>query len=258
MIGLCVLVASVAAAVRAEERRPSTLPPLSTAQKPFTGKLTEEDLPPASGPMSPPATALPSPQGYSAPVASPHPALVPPFPAPGVTVPLGGPVPFPPRPAVITNVPPPLPPKDTFTPEERVALHFVEEGEAALGHNDLDRAQERFERAVAVAPFQPYSYYFLARVAFARRAHQQALAFSHKAELLFARSDETWRGETASLKGIIYEDLGDYVHARVAYQRCLQLVPGHLKALTALTRLSESVEDPVASAQEPLQNVSIP
>src|SRR5207248_9202422 len=96
------------------------------------------------------------------------------------------------------------------------------------------QARAQFQRLVAVAPLQPYSYYFLGRVDFALGEHQQALAFVHKAELLFAPDDRAWRSETARLAGAIYEDLGDYAQARAAYQRCLQLVPSNLSALSAL------------------------
>lgn len=144
--------------------------------------------------------------------------------------------------------PPSLPVHTGLSPQDVAALRFVEDGKSALGRDDVEQAREQFERAVAIAPSQPYGYYFLGRVAFVRGEHKHALAFLRKAELLFAQSDQAWLGETASLQGAVYEDLGDYTHARAAYRRCLQLLPANLKALSALARLAG--EEPLPS--EPL------
>jgi tetratricopeptide (TPR) repeat protein len=143
------------------------------------------------------------------------------------------------EPAASVPVAPVLPANTVLSPRELAALRFVEAGRSLLDQADLDRAREQFERAVALAPFQPYGYYFLGRVAFARHQHKQAVAFLRKAELLFARGDQAWLGETTSLQGAVYEDLGDYAQARAAYQRCLQVTPANLKALSALARLPE-------------------
>jgi tetratricopeptide (TPR) repeat protein len=134
---------------------------------------------------------------------------------------------------------PVLPANPTLSPREQAALRFVEAGKGLLEQAELDRAREQFERAVALAPLQPYGYYFLGRVAFARHDNKQAVAFLRKAELLFAQGDRAWLGETTSLQGAIYEDLGDYTRARAAYQRCLQAAPANLRALSALARLPE-------------------
>jgi tetratricopeptide (TPR) repeat protein len=161
-------------------------------------------------------------------------------------------VPQPPTPVEVpslNNSPPSLPTNAALSAQDLVALRFVEAGKDALGQEDFDQARERFEKAVAVAPFQPYGYYFLGRVAFARGEHKQALAFLHKAELLFAHDNWGWLGEAANLKGAVYEDLGDYAQARVAYLRCLQLVPHNLSALSALARLP--VEEPLPSETLP-------
>jgi len=132
-----------------------------------------------------------------------------------------------------------LPANTAPSPQELVALRFVQAGKVLLDQANLDRAREQFERAVVIAPLQPYGYYFLGRVAFARHEHKQAIAFLRKAELLFTPGDRAWLGETTSLQGAVYEDLGDYTQARAAYQRCLQVAPANLKALSALARLSE-------------------
>ena len=124
-------------------------------------------------------------------------------------------------------------------PSDRVALRFVKEGRDILTVGEFERAQLLFERAVELAPFQPYSYYFLGRISFAQRKLQQALAFLQKAELLLPRTHTEWLGETICLRGQVAEDLGDIREARLAYQRCLHFAPNSLQALTALARLPQ-------------------
>lgn len=239
----------------------------------FGGRLIEEDLPPEpariESPIIAPLKAAPvslEPARIRSPIVTPLEALpAPPEPvrtAVPVVVPsesmaippqpfMGEEVPFVREeiPSGATNAPPPLPTKDVLSPKEVVALRFVEEGRDAIEQGDLNRARVRFERAMSVAPLQPYSYYFLGRLALARGEHQQALAFLQRAELLFPPKDRVWRGETAGLKGTVYEDLGDYDQARTAYQRCLRFTPSHLKALSAVARLS--VEEPLPSENSP-------
>lgn len=124
-----------------------------------------------------------------------------------------------------------------LSPQDLVALRFVEGGRALLEQAQFELARERFEEAVAVAPQQPYGYYFLGRLTFLQGDHQQALAFLHKAELLFGANDRAWRGEAACLRGAIYEELRDDHQARMAYRQCLELMPRNLRALSALARL---------------------
>lgn len=147
-------------------------------------------------------------------------------------------------PPTVTGIPA-LPALSAVPAQESIALGFVEDGKTLLDQHDQDGAQELFERAIGVAPFQPYSYYFLGRLAFARGDHKQAIAFLQKAELLFAKAERAWLGETMSLKGTVFEDLQDYEHARVAYRRSLRFVPANLKVLSALARLPE--EEPLPS-----------
>jgi tetratricopeptide (TPR) repeat protein len=136
------------------------------------------------------------------------------------------------------SVPLLLPPNTSLSALDVVALHFVESGKTAFEREEWDRAQEQFERAVSIAPLQPYGYFFLGRIAFGHGDHKQALAFLHKAELLLPPSEQVWRSETANLLGVVYEDVGDYEQARKAYQRCLQLTPTNLKAISAMARLA--------------------
>ncbi len=196
----------------AEGGQPPAIAPSSRASLWLSGSMSEEDLPAEEAQTNAPAVPVES-----------DPVL--PQPVTVEVTPL------------TTPAPPPLPAPVTSSPQDLVALRFIEQGKGALAQGDFDRAREQFQRAVAVAPLQPYGYYFLGRVAFALDEHKQALAFLHKAELLFTSDDQAWLGETAGLEGAIYEDLGDYTQARAAYQRCLQLVPSNLSALSALARL---------------------
>lgn len=144
---------------------------------------------------------------------------------------------------------PPLPAATAFAGRELVALKFIEEGKAHFDREEWEPAREQFERAVSLAPFVPYSYYFLGRIAFAERDLKSALAFLQKAELLFPRTNHAWLGETTSRKGTVYEDLQDYAQARTAYRRSLRFQPANLKVLSALARLPE---------EEPALSVAIP
>ena len=147
---------------------------------------------------------------------------------------------------LINSAMPTLPAANTLSSQDQVALHFVEAGMEALAREDFEQAKEQLERALEIAPLQPYSYYFLGRLAFVRGEHKKALPFLQKADLLFLHGDQAWRGEAARLRGAVYEDLGDYAHARASYQLCLQLAPANLRAMSALARLSS--EEPYSGA----------
>jgi Flp pilus assembly protein TadD len=121
-------------------------------------------------------------------------------------------------------------------PQDVVAMHLIDEGKKYMAEGDYEGAVEHFEQAVATSPSQPRGYYFLARVSFLQKQYRQALAFLEKAELLFGHSSE-WQGEVHSLKGAIYEEVGDEARARLAYERALQFTPQNLSALSGLTRL---------------------
>ena len=143
---------------------------------------------------------------------------------------------------------PPLPPLNSFSNRELVAFSFIEEGKVYFDRGEWELAQAQFERAVGLAPFLPYGYYFLGRIAFARKDPQSALAFLQKAELLFPPTERAWLGETTSVKGAVYEDLEDYTQARETYKQSLRFQPANLKVLSALARLPE--EEP--SFREPI------
>ncbi len=134
---------------------------------------------------------------------------------------------------------PRLPDPAVFSPQDRIALHFVEQGQAALSREDFPRARIFFERAVNLAPLQPYGYYFLGRTTFAQGDAPQALVFLLKAELVLSEENEDWRAKTKCLQGMIHEDLGAYAAARLSYQRCLEFSPHSLRAITALARLPD-------------------
>lgn len=134
---------------------------------------------------------------------------------------------------------PPLPAANSFSDRELIAFTFIEKGKDHFDREEWELAQEQFERAISIAPFLPYSYYFLGRMAFRHGDLKSALAFLQKAELLFPRTNRAWLGETTSIKGTVYEELNDYKEARAAYRRSLHFQPANLKVLSALARLPE-------------------
>lgn len=228
---LALLLWSGSSALQAAAGSAMTFAQLTGSSSTPRGHVSEEDLPPEESQ----APALPL--GEVSPLPPP----------PSAAKKIEGTAPVPPvakEPPVTAPTAPVLSANAKLSPQELVALRFVEVGKGLLAQENLDRAREQFERAVSLAPLQPYGYYFLGRVAFARREHKQAVAFLRKAELLFTPGDRAWLGETTSLQGAVYEDLGDYVQARAAYQRCLQVAPTNLKALSALARLSAEEPPP--------------
>ena len=148
---------------------------------------------------------------------------------------------FPYRGMVQEHVAPPLPDPAVFSPQDRIALHFVAQGQAALIREDFQCARVFFERAVNIAPLQPYGYYFLGRTAFAQGDARHALVFLLKGELALSESEEDadWMAKTKCLQGMIHEDLGAYADARRSYQRCLEISPQSLRAISALARLPD-------------------
>ncbi len=135
-----------------------------------------------------------------------------------------------------------LPDPAVFSPQDRIALYFVEQGQAALGQEDFHRARIFFERAVNIAPLQPYGYYFLGRATFAQGDAHQALVFLLKAELALSEENADWMAKTRCLQGMIHEDLGEYGEARCSYQRCLEISPQSLRAMSGLARLPDENE----------------
>jgi len=151
------------------------------------------------------------------------------------------------EPLPMSSAPPTLPAADTLPPREQLAVHCVESGVEALSRGDFEQAQEHFERALEVAPLQPFGYYFLGRLAFARGEHKTALVFLRKADALLVRGDQAWRGEAARLRGAVYEDMQDYRRAQAAYRQSLQLTPTNLRAASALARLASEELDSSAA-----------
>ena len=140
--------------------------------------------------------------------------------------------------SIVTSGPPVLPAPSQLPPREKVALSFVIAGVTAMDKDDGGQARLLFERAVEIAPLQPYSYFFLGRLALHRGEHQIALPLLRKADILLTRGDQAWRSEAMSTQGAVYEDLGEIPQARKAYRRSLQLSPQNLRAMSALARLA--------------------
>src|SRR5262245_52512023 len=133
----------------AEERNP--LGDLST------GRVDEEDLPAEESPFSLPAEAemgpLPS-NEREPPLLSPDPVVVPPT-EPEDSAPfLSRPPEWDVAPPTVRGIPS-LPDPIAFSPQEQVALRFVEEGKGMMEQENFEGARERFERAISIAPTQP-------------------------------------------------------------------------------------------------------
>src|SRR5581483_1937412 len=147
------------------------------------------------------------------------------------------------EPQVVTSGPPPLPTQNSLPPREQVAVSIVAAGVAAMDKEDVTQARMLFERAIEIAPLQPYSYFFLGRLALTRGEHQKALPLLRKAEILLTRGDQAWRSEAMSAQGAVYEDLGEIPQARGAYRKSLRLFPQNLRAMSALARLAGEEPD---------------
>ncbi len=147
------------------------------------------------------------------------------------------------EPQVMTSGPPPLPAQNSLLPREQVAVSVIAAGVAAMEKEDVIQARMLFERAIEIAPLQPYSYFFLGRLALTRGEHQKALPLLRKAEVLLTRGDQAWRSEAMSAQGAVYEDLGEIPQARRAYRKSLRLFPQNLRAMSALARLAGEEPD---------------
>lgn len=147
------------------------------------------------------------------------------------------------EPPVATSGPPALPGTDSLLPRERVAVTLVAAGVEAMDKEEGGRARSLFERAIEIAPLQPYSYYFLGKLALTHGEHQRALPLLRKADTLLTRGDLAWRSEAISTQGAVYEDLGELPQARRAYRKSLRLFPQNLRAMSALARLAGEEPD---------------
>ena len=141
--------------------------------------------------------------------------------------------------SVMTSGPPDLPATRTLLPHERVALSFVIRGQEAMAREEEDIAKDYFERAIEIAPLFPFSYYYLGKQAFLYGKHEQALPLLQKAITLLAPRDRVWCGEALRLEGAVYEDMGEYGHARATYLQSLDFAPANLQTRSALARLSD-------------------
>ncbi|MGE0827142.1 MAG: tetratricopeptide repeat protein [Candidatus Binatia bacterium] len=141
--------------------------------------------------------------------------------------------------STLTSGPPDLPAARTLLPHEQVALSFVIRGREAMAREEAAVAKAYFERAIEIAPLLPFSYYFLGKLAFLYEKHEQALPLLQKAGTLLARRNHLWCGEALRLLGAVYEDMGEYEHARATYRQSLDFAPANLQIRSALARLSD-------------------
>jgi tetratricopeptide (TPR) repeat protein len=126
----------------------------------------------------------------------------------------------------------------TTPPQTAAAFRLIEEGRTWLERGQIDRAQERFERAVATDPANVQGYYFLAQAHYLAKRYDQAEGFVSRAIGLAARSDATWQARIYALQGSIFEAIGRYPEARQAYQIAMRADPLNTTAQTGLARLS--------------------
>jgi tetratricopeptide repeat protein len=124
-------------------------------------------------------------------------------------------------------------------PNVAAAIRLIEEGRQQRNQGHVDKALERFERAVAIDPTNAYGYYFLAQLHYRQKNYDQAIAFSSRAATLSARTDRTCLGRVYSLQGAVFEEVGRYPDARKAYQRAVDADPNNLAARVGVGRLAQ-------------------
>jgi tetratricopeptide (TPR) repeat protein len=132
----------------------------------------------------------------------------------------------------------------TTPPNVAAALRMIEEGRDWMQRQEQDRAQDRFERALAIDPSNPYGYYFLAQLHFETQGYDQAIAFAEKAAVLSARSDPVWTARAFALQGAVFEQAGRYRDAREAYRKALAADARSLPARSGAARLGNSDAEP--------------
>ena len=161
----------------------------------------------------------------------------------------------PPTPASLAALPPQAGPPDalatspelesllthigpTTPPNVAAALRLIEDGRQQMQQGRYDRALDRFERAVAIDPSNAYGYYFLARLHFATKKYDQAVAFASRAVVLSARRDNVLLGRSYDLQGAAFEAVGRFPDARKAYTKAIEADPANVAARRGMARLS--------------------
>jgi hypothetical protein len=135
------------------------------------------------------------------------------------------------------------------TPARAASLRLTEDARKNLADGRTADALRDLGRAVSIDPGDPFEYFYLGRAYVTKKNCEQALTFLKRAEIGFAaRSD--WLGQTVSLEGACYEDLGRTNDAAQAYQRALNYAPNNLTARVGYGRLAGSA-GPVGSLSAP-------
>ncbi len=199
-------------------------------------------VPPAAAPQpgTPRTAALEERDVGEAPELPPAPealAAIPPGPAEELEKPSTASVPAEPD-SLLSRIGPNTP------PNVAAALRLIEDGRQQLQQGSADPALERFERAVAIDPANPYGYYFLAQLHYQKKKYDQAIAFANRAVVFSARTDTVWQARAYSLQGAVYEDAGRYPDARWAYQKAVEADPNNLAARVGVARLTPSESQP--------------
>jgi tetratricopeptide (TPR) repeat protein len=135
------------------------------------------------------------------------------------------------------------------SPARAASLRLTEDARKELADGRTADALRDLGRAVSIDPGDPFEYFYLGSVYVSKKNCEQALTFLKRAEMGFAaRSD--WLGQTISLEGACYEDLGRTNEAAQAYQRALTYAPNNLTARVGYGRLAGSA-GPVGSLDAP-------
>ncbi len=122
-------------------------------------------------------------------------------------------------------------------PNVAAGTHLADQGRAQYAAGDYDTALEQLERAIAVDPTNPYAYYYLAQIHFARHNYDQAAAFADRAAVLSAKADRSWLSRCYELQGRVFETVGRFPDARRAYTRAVEAHAGNAAAQSGLQRL---------------------
>ncbi|MEW6440321.1 MAG: tetratricopeptide repeat protein [bacterium] len=116
-------------------------------------------------------------------------------------------------------------------PEDAAPQRVASFGSAAAGHaalqkGDLYGAEDLLERAVALDPGNPFSYFYLAEVRYRQGEAKQALVLLDQSELRF-HGHPYWLGEVYALKALCWEKLGSAEKSKAAYEKALEYNPSN-------------------------------
>jgi len=128
--------------------------------------------------------------------------------------------------------------KAAKAPNVAAALRLVDQGRILIDQQQYEQALVQLQRAVSIDPSSFYGYYFLAKAHQATRDYSQGIAFANRATALGAQAERVWLARAYTLQGEIFEEVGRFPDARIAYQRAVDADPTNLEAYVGKARLS--------------------